>query len=77
LSPVTQLFVGGQLNDGGETVLNGTAQRNEIINPRLYIGGTHLLGATSQVIARYGRDASIHSGYKTDDEFALRFLKLY
>ena len=77
LSPVTQLFVGGQLNDGGETVLNGTAQRNEIINPRLYIGATHLLGATSQVIARYGRDASIHSGYKTDDEFALRFLKLY
>lgn len=77
LSPTTQLFAGAQLNDGGETVLNGTAQRNEPDNPRLYLGVTQFLSATSQVIARYGRDTSIHSGFKTDDEFALRFLKLY
>lgn len=77
LGPSTQLFVGGQLNDGGETVLNGTAQRNEVENPRFYLGLTHLLSATSQVVARYGRDTAIHSGFKTDHEFALRLLKLY
>lgn len=77
LNTATQLFVGGQLNDGGETVLNGTAQRNEALNPRLSLGIAQSLSATTQLTARYARDTSIRSGFKTDDEFALRFLTLY
>lgn len=77
LNATTQLFAGGQINDGGETVLNGVAQRNEPENPRLYLGMTRNLGGGSQVILRYGRDTAIRSGLKMDNEFALRLLKLY
>lgn len=69
-----QGFVGGQLNEGGETHLNGIAQDNPIEGRRLYLGAIHALDSSNSLNLRYASDTSVRTGLKMTRELLLRWV---
>ena len=73
-----QFHLGGQVNRGGETRINAVDQNNAPDNSRLMLGTTFLTDDKShQWIFRVGRDVEAKSGFKTDSEIMLRYLKMF
>ncbi len=70
-------FVGAQVNEGGETALNGHAQNNPIHGRRFYLGGTYILDKDNGINLRLARDDSPLTGLKTTQEIALRWISRY
>ena len=65
-------------NRGGETRINAVDQNNAPDNSRLMLGTTFLTDDKShQWIFRVGRDVEAKSGFKTDSEIMLRYLKMF
>ncbi len=75
VTPVWHVHVGGQLNRGGETRINGVDQRNPANNERVMAGMTWFLPEQQQVILRIARDTEIDNGFRTDREILLRYQK--
>jgi hypothetical protein len=69
------VHVGGQLNRGGETRINGVDQRNPANNERVMAGMSWFLPAQQQVILRVARDTAIDNGFGTGREILLRYQK--
>ncbi len=72
-----QLFVGGQLNGGGATRINGVDQNNPAESSRLYIGGMYNLTPSTAVNVRFGRDLAVENGLKMRHDLALRLVVLF
>lgn len=73
-----QFHLGGQVNRGGETLINAVNQNNAPENSRLMLGTTYLTEDKShQWIFRVARDVEIKNGFKTDSEFMLRYLRMF
>ncbi len=77
MSSALHWHVGGQMNAGGETRINNVDQNNQAKNNRVMAGVTLFLPEGQQLILRAARDTTIASGFKTDREVALRYLKLF
>lgn len=73
--PNTEIFVGGQINGGGETEVNGVAQKNVLHSRRASLGLTYSPTRTTQLIARYAHETSTDNGLHLSDEVALRWAK--
>lgn len=71
--PGTDIFVGGQVNGGGETEINGVAQNNVLHSRRAMLGLTYATSRTSQLIVRYAHETSTNNGLHLSDEVALRW----
>lgn len=69
--PIAGIFTGYQINRGGETILNGIEQNDQLKNTRFMLGGAIFLYGT-QIIFRHARDTHIQSGFKTSDETTIR-----
>ena len=73
-----QFHLGGQVNRGGEARINAVDQNNAPDNSRLMLGTTYLTDDKShQWVVRVARDVEIKSGFKTDSEIMLRYLKMF
>ncbi|MFA7241038.1 MAG: transporter [Sulfuricellaceae bacterium] len=71
--PDTEFFVGGQVNGGGETEINGIAQKNVLHSRRALVGLTYSPSPAMQLIARYARETSTDNGLHLSNEVALRW----
>ena len=73
-----QFHLGGQVNYGGETRINGIDQDNPPDNPRVTFGTTYQTdNRKHQWIARIARDTNIKNGFKTDGEVLVRYLYMF
>jgi hypothetical protein len=75
ISPAWHVHVGGQLNRGGETRINGVDQHNPANNDRVMAGISWFLPGQQQVILRVARDTAIDNGFGTGREILLRYQK--
>lgn len=71
--PNAEIFVGGQVNGGGETEINGVAQKNVLHSRRSMLGLTYSPTRTSQMMVRYARETSTDNGLHLSNEVALRW----
>lgn len=62
---------------GGETKIDGIAQHDRMRTTKLTIGTAWFADPTLQLIANYGRDASVENGLREADRFNLRLLKVF
>jgi len=75
VSPAWHVHVGGQINRGGATRINGVDQRNPANNERGMAGMSWFLPDKQQIILRFARDTEIDNGFRTDREILLRYQK--
>lgn len=75
LDPAWHVHLGGQLNRGGETRINGFDQGNPANSNRLMAGMSFFLPEQQQLILRFARDSDIDNGFRTGREFLLRYQK--
>jgi hypothetical protein len=75
VTPAWHVHVGGQLNRGGETRINGVDQRNPANNERVMAGMSWFLPEQQQVILRLAKDTTIDNGFRTGREILLRYQK--
>lgn len=71
------IHMGGQINRGGTTELNGVDQRNPANNNRIMAGVTFILPEMQQVAVRFAKDNCLDNGFRTDRELALRYQKTF
>jgi hypothetical protein len=76
-TPTWHIHLGGQINRGGETRINGIAQHNAPNNDRITLGSTWFLPDKQQVILRLARDVAIDNGFRSEQEIALRYQKSF
>lgn len=71
--PVTfaSVFVGSQINRGGETTINGMDQNNAPENTKIMIGGSFFVLGT-QIILRHAQDTHVENGFKSNCHTTLR-----
>lgn len=74
-SPAWHVHLGGQVNRGGETRINGIDQRNPANNDRLMAGMSFFLPEQQQLILRLAKDTQIDNGFRTGREIVLRYQK--
>lgn len=75
VQPDLAVFVGGQLNGGGENTVNGIAQNNAVHNShRESLGVLWAMDKNTQLIARYTRENAVDNGLRLADEYLLRLL---
>ena len=67
------LFLGGQLNAGGETEVDDLDRDDPAGNRRVMAGMTWFLPRGQQLILRGARESSIDNGFRTERELALRY----
>lgn len=71
-------FVGGQLNEGGSTRIDGIDQDNAPGNTRAMLGGIYLSDDRHhQWTVRLARDLDIDNGFRTDGELLVRYLWMF
>lgn len=71
--PNTEIFVGGQINEGGETEINGIAQKNVLHSKRAMLGLTYTPSPSMQLTARYAHETSTNNGLHLSNEVTLRW----
>jgi len=77
IKPRLHLFLGSQINRGGETQINGIDQHNSANNTRLMAGFSWFLPNKQQIILRAAKDISIENGFRTEQEIVLRYQKSF
>lgn len=77
VTPAWHMHVGGQINRGGESRINGVDQRNPANNERMMAGMSWFLHDQQQLILRYAEDVSIDNGFRNAREILLRYQKAF
>lgn len=75
VSPAWHVHLGGQVNRGGETRINGVDQRNPANNERVMAGMSWFLPDQQQIILHIAQDTDIDNGFRTGREILLRYQK--
>lgn len=68
-----QVYVGGQVNRGGATRIDGVDRHNPPNNDRVMAGISWYLPARQQLILRLARDVDLDHGFRMRREIALRY----
>lgn len=77
-TPSWQFHLGAQINQGGETRINGVDQSNPPDNNRLMLGTTYLTDdKKGQWILRIAKDTEVKNGFATESEIMLRYLTAF
>lgn len=71
--PSGEVFVGGQVNGGGATEINGVAQNNVLHSRRTMVGVTYSPTRRSQLMVRYAHETSTDNGLHLSNEVVLRW----
>lgn len=75
--PTWHLFMGGQVNRGGETRIDGVKQNNPANNERLMAGMVWLLPDRQQLVLRVSRDYGMDNGFSMNREILFRYQKAF
>lgn len=73
ITPIWHVFLGGQLNEGGSTRIDGVGQSNPPDNRRTTIGVSWFGASGQQWVLRGARDSHIENGFKTSEEITVRY----
>ncbi|HCI52445.1 MAG TPA: hypothetical protein DE312_03830 [Gallionella sp.] len=77
-SPNWQFYAGAQVNQGGETQINGIDQNNAPDNKRMMLGTSYLTdNKKNQLQLRLAKDISVKNGFKIGSEVMLRYLTMF
>jgi hypothetical protein len=71
LLPIGALFIGYQINQGGETIKDGIHQNDEPMNSKMMLGVSIFIYGT-QIILRHSQDTQIENGFKNNPHTTLR-----
>lgn len=71
------VHLGWQENWGGATAINGTDQHNAPNNRRHMLGFTWQELGKHQLIVRYAREPKVDNGFRTKEEWALRYMRIF
>lgn len=77
LTPALDLRAGLSYTTGGETKVNGVAQNDEARNSKMTLGAAYFVRPTTQLIFNYGRDLSVHNGFKESNRLNFRILQVF
>lgn len=77
VAPSADLRVGLQHLRGGENAIDGLSQGDRQKLTKAQLGGSLFISPTQQVLATYGRDLSVRTGFKEDHRLNLRFLQIF
>jgi hypothetical protein len=77
LSQATDLRGGLSYTRGGETKVGGVSQDDQLSNSKFWIGAATFVGPKTQLLATYGRDISVRSGFKENGRLNLRLLQIF
>ncbi|MDI1294372.1 MAG: hypothetical protein PSY12_00505, partial [bacterium] len=69
--------VGGSFVTGGETRIDGIRQQDQASNWKGNVGMAWFPAKTVQLLATYGRDISVRSGFRESNRLNLRLLKVF
>ncbi|SMD05015.1 Uncharacterized conserved protein [Novosphingobium sp. B1] len=77
LKPNLDFRVGGSFVTGGETRIDGIRQQDQASNWKGNVGMAWFPAKTVQLLATYGRDISVRSGFRESNRLNLRLLKVF
>lgn len=77
LQPTWDLRASLSHTTGGETKVNGVASNDKTKTTKFTIGTAWFAAPTLQLMANYGRDASVENGFKEENRLNLRVLKIF
>lgn len=77
VTPTFDLRAGISQTWGGENEIDGIDQGDRTETFKWSVGTAWFVTPSVQLMANYGRDASVHSGFKEDRRFNLRLLKVF
>jgi len=77
LSPTADVRAGVAHSFGGETKVNGDAQRDEVSTTKFSVGGSFFIGPSFQVLAMVGQDTSVRNGFKESTRVNVRLLQVF
>lgn len=77
LSPSWDVRLGLSHVAGGETEVNNVAQSDRQRTTKFTVGSAYFITPTVQVLANYGRDASVENGFREENRLNLRLLTLF
>ncbi len=77
VAPGADLRVGLQHLRGGENAIDGLSQGDRQKLTKAQVGGSLFISPRQQVLATYGRDLSVRTGFKEDHRLNLRFLQVF
>lgn len=77
LMPNLDLRTGGSFVTGGETSVDGIKQRDEASNWKANVGLAWFPTKSVQLLATYGRDVSVRSGFQESNRLNLRIAKVF
>ena len=72
-TPGWHLHVGGQINRGGKTTVNGVDRNNPASSQRVMAGMTWFFPDRQQIILRLARENDLENGFAIRRELALRY----
>lgn len=71
------LHVGYSRLWGGETEVDGVSLGNESNQEKVLAGGSYFVSPRTQLLATFGRDISVESGFKEESRLNLRLLHVF
>lgn len=77
VTPAFDLRAGMSKAISGETSVNGVDQGDRGSTTKFNIGASYFLRPTTQLLATYGRDASVREGFKENNRLNLRLLQVF
>lgn len=77
ISDAWDLRAGVSHTFGGETEIAGVNQGDRLRTTKVSIGTGWFIAPDVQLLASYGRDISVHNGFREDDRLNLRVLKVF
>jgi len=77
LSPASDLRFGLSQLSGGETKVDGVSQDDRASTTKFWVGGSTFVAAKTQLLATYGRDIDVRSGFKENNRINLRLLQIF
>lgn len=77
-TPKWQFHLGGQINRGGATRIDGVGRDDAPNNPRLMLGTTFVSDDRKhQWMMRVAGDTAIENGFKNNSELLIRYLRMF
>ncbi|OWW22390.1 transporter [Noviherbaspirillum denitrificans] len=77
VNPAFDLRAGVSKAITGETSVNGVDQGDRGSTTKFNVGASYFVRPTTQVLATYGRDASVREGFKENNRLNLRLLQVF
>lgn len=77
MTPAWDLRLGVAHTNGGESEVNGVKQGDRTRTTKFSLGSAYFITPSVQLMANYGRDASVENGFREENRLNLRLLTVF